>query len=74
MKRARAAAGVCDREQSKKRTAVIGMFQKWKRELDKDHQTMTWLECEATTNSESEEELCGALLLDDWDELLSNSD
>ena len=51
MKRARAAAGVCDGEQPKKRTVVIGTFQKWKCELDKDHQTMTWLECEATTNS-----------------------
>ena len=44
-------AVVSDCEPSKKRTVVFGTFQRWKCELDKDHQTMTWLECEAKTNS-----------------------
>ena len=50
MKRARSAV-VSEGEPSKKRTVVFGTFQRWKCELDKDHQTMTWLECEATTNN-----------------------
>ena len=53
MKRVHRTAGREDEEgeASKKRTVLFSTFQKWKAELDKEHQTMTWLECEAATNT-----------------------
>ena len=46
MKRARVG---CEELESKKRRVEIKSFKKWKTELDRDHQTLIWLECVPTS-------------------------
>ena len=52
MKRAREAElETVESDVSKKRTVLFNTFQKWKSQLDKEYQTLSWLECEASTST-----------------------
>lgn len=59
MKRARAESGRESSESdiAKKRRVEVKSYQKWQKELDKDYQTLSWLECTTTTSKDLVDEL-----------------
>ena len=52
MKRAQEAElEMVESDVSKKRTVLFSTFQKWKSQLHKEYQTLSWLECKASTST-----------------------